>query len=95
MSESVIDARGQVCPMPVMLVQKALKDPQVSDPFVVLLNSDSTRENLERFLQGQKRAYVISRDGDEIKMKVSRTGPLVMQPNSDACCCSDDPACGA
>lgn len=94
MTQSTIDARGQACPMPMMLTQKALKDPQVSDPFVILLSTDSARENVERFLQGQKRGYVVTRNGDEIKITVSRAGPLVMHPETSCSPGSTSGGCG-
>lgn len=76
MTETMIDARGQACPIPLILTQKALKDPAVSDPFVVVLNSDSARESVERYLQDQKRGYIVKNTGEEIHIKISRSGPI-------------------
>lgn len=77
MTETMIDARGEACPIPLMLTQKSLRDPAVSDPFVVVLNSDSARESVERYLQDQKRGYIVRNTGDEIYITISRSGPIL------------------
>jgi TusA-related sulfurtransferase len=71
MSETIIDARGQGCPMPLMLTQKALKDANTTSPFSVLLSSETARENVERYLTGKGIAYQVA-GGEEIILKITK-----------------------
>lgn len=48
----MIDARGYACPMPVIMVQKAVKD-GLPDTLEVLLDNQCAVENVSRFANNQ------------------------------------------
>ncbi|KAF1083438.1 MAG: hypothetical protein GQF41_0216 [Candidatus Rifleibacterium amylolyticum] len=52
MSEKTIDARGMVCPRPVMLTRQALSESVAGDTIEILIDNSTACENVSRFLQG-------------------------------------------
>ena len=58
-----IDARGLSCPQPVVLVQQGIKSGETS--FKVLLNSETSRENVSRLLLKNGFTIETGRTGDD------------------------------
>jgi selenium metabolism protein YedF len=50
MKELIVDARGQVCPKPLIMTKKALKELEKDQPLIVLIDNDTSKKNVERFL---------------------------------------------
>jgi len=50
MAEKTIDARGLLCPQPVMLVKQALSECSSGDVLRVILNNSTACENVKRYL---------------------------------------------
>ncbi len=60
----MVDARGYSCPMPVVMVQKAVKS-QNPDQLEVLVDNNCSMENVTRFASNQGyRVEVFEEDGD-------------------------------
>jgi TusA-related sulfurtransferase len=45
-----VDARGQVCPKPLILTKQALKEVSPGEQISVLIDNPTSRQNVERFL---------------------------------------------
>lgn len=60
----MIDARGLACPMPVVMVQKAVKD-GAPDRVEVLVDNQCAVENITRFASNQGYAVAVVEGGDE------------------------------
>ncbi len=60
----MVDARGYLCPMPVIMVQKEVKE-NAPDVFEVLVDDECAKENVTRFgtSQGYKVAVEDTDDG--------------------------------
>jgi len=63
-----IDARGLSCPQPVVLTQKAIKDGK-SD-FVVLVDTEVSKENVIRCVEKNNLKASVSQDGDDFIISV-------------------------
>jgi selenium metabolism protein YedF len=50
MEIKTVDARGQVCPKPLILTKKALKERNENEQIRVLIDNDTSRQNVMRFL---------------------------------------------
>jgi tRNA 2-thiouridine synthesizing protein A len=48
MNEQVVDARGRSCPEPALLTRQALASAGGQGPVIVLVDSASSRDNVER-----------------------------------------------
>ena len=50
MDEYLVDARGEVCPKPLILTKRALKECQVGQPIRILIDNETSKNNVMRFL---------------------------------------------
>ncbi len=64
-----IDARGMLCPKPVMLVQRALTNASDGDILEVLLDNAIACENVSRFLRGKKAQVSTAAEGSNYLLK--------------------------
>jgi len=62
MSIKTIDARGLSCPQPVVMTKKALDEGVL--PFVVLVDSEASRENVSRLVRSRSLKFEIKDNGD-------------------------------
>lgn len=67
----MIDARGLSCPMPVVLVQKAVKEGQ-PHLIEVLLDAECSVENVTRYAVNQGYTVTAENDGDETKLTLKK-----------------------
>lgn len=58
-----IDARGMSCPQPVLMTKKAIKEN--SDQVEVLVDNETARGNVSRFLSTSGYRVSFNNDGDE------------------------------
>lgn len=69
MEQKTIDARGMLCPQPVMLVKKALSEAVSGDTLRVLLDNSMACENVQRFLAGNGAELTNESDGLDFCLK--------------------------
>ena len=67
---NMIDARGLSCPMPVMMVQKAVKSAPAE--LEVLLDSQTALLNVTRFAEGQGYAVTVKEDGEDFHLTLKK-----------------------
>ena len=67
----MIDARGYVCPMPVVMVQKAVKA-DAPKTLEVLLDNRTAVENVSRFAASQGYAVQEEPQGEDYLLTLSR-----------------------
>lgn len=68
-THETIDARGLSCPEPVLLTQEALRERKGAG-FVVLVSSPTAKDNVGRVLDGAKRLFTVSPDGEGWRFEV-------------------------
>ncbi|NMB09113.1 MAG: hypothetical protein GX982_00295 [Tissierellia bacterium] len=62
----VVDARGLSCPEPVVLTMKAVKD---NDEVEILVDTNVSKENVRRFLEGKKYLVEVEEKTDYFILK--------------------------
>ncbi|MCB0115290.1 MAG: sulfurtransferase TusA family protein [Caldilineaceae bacterium] len=67
---TTIDARGLSCPQPVILANKAIAANRF--PFVVLVETVTSRENVRRMAEGKQCMVEVEQIGDEFRLKIDR-----------------------
>lgn len=68
----MIDARGLACPMPVVMVQKAVKDGTPGE-LEVLVDNQCAVENITRYASNQGYQVAVQElDGEEFSLKLTR-----------------------
>ena len=67
----MVDARGYSCPIPVVMVQRAVKaeDPQ---NLTVLVDERVCVENVTRFAKASGYSVTVTRDGDDFKLELTK-----------------------
>ena len=67
----MVDARGYSCPIPVVMVQRAVKaeDPQ---NLSVLVDEQVCVENVTRFAKASGYSVTVTRDGDDFKLELTK-----------------------
>lgn len=67
MKPRIVDAKGMMCPKPLVMTKTALSEMKDGDECVVLIDNETSKENVERFLRdnhlnfsSEKRANVFS-----------------------------------
>ena len=67
----MVDARGYSCPMPVIMVQKSVKD-GAPETLEVMVDNVCSLENVTRFANNQGYKVVSSQDGEDYKLVLSK-----------------------
>lgn len=88
MSEITVDARGQLCPKPLILTKQALKDGAVGTAIAVLIDNETSCQNVERFLCDNGMAPQVSRDGSQFTVRFTKTVPELAAPDAASYCTS-------
>ncbi len=74
MTIHIVDARGQLCPRPIILAKKALNDQNVRDEFILLIDNETSKENVERFLLDNKVQFQTTEKDGHFQLRISKTG---------------------
>ena len=67
----MVDARGYSCPMPVIMVQKAVKN-GAPDTLEVMVDNKCSLENVTRFANNQGYKVVSSQEGEDFKLVLTK-----------------------
>jgi len=70
MNMDIVDARGLLCPEPVVLTQRAIKNGTTA--LTVLVNAVAARENVTRFAASRGYAVSLSEQNGEFKLELSK-----------------------
>ncbi|MBN1854579.1 MAG: sulfurtransferase-like selenium metabolism protein YedF [Pirellulales bacterium] len=70
MREPIIDARGQLCPKPLILTRDALRKLAVDQPMTVLIDNQTSKENACRFLKDQGAEFTCTEDNGVFTIRV-------------------------
>lgn len=67
----MVDARGYLCPMPVVMVQKAIKADQPAT-LEVLVDNETAVENIKRFAANSGYQAAVQEDGDDYRLTLNK-----------------------
>lgn len=67
----MVDARGYSCPMPVVMVQKAVKD-GAPDELEVMVDNQCSLENVTRFAQNQGYKVTWQQEDEDFRLKLKK-----------------------
>ncbi|HOY67844.1 MAG TPA: sulfurtransferase-like selenium metabolism protein YedF [Candidatus Ozemobacteraceae bacterium] len=89
MSEKQIDARGLMCPKPLILVKKALGEMPPGGQIEVLLDNATARDNVVRFLQDYGCKPVCTETEGMFTLRTTVVTPPVAAPRPEEHCRPD------
>ncbi len=67
----MVDARGYSCPMPVIMVQKAVKD-GAPETLEVLVDNRCSLENVTRFANNQGYSVTSMEEGEDFRLVLTK-----------------------
>ena len=85
-----VDARGHPCPKPVMMTKKEIEAGFAH--IVVLVDNESSAENVARFAQRSGYEAEITRQGDDFKVELKRVSDVQVADVSETVCTTSDGA---
>jgi selenium metabolism protein YedF len=94
MSDIIVDARGQLCPKPLILTKQALKENLVGTQITVLVDNETSCQNVERFLRDNGMTPHISADGSEFILRFTKHAPELAVTDAEAYCVPANGAAG-
>ena len=86
MPKTTVDARGQICPKPLILAKQALTAAAVGDAIEVLVDNETSAQNVERFLRDNGMTPRLSRDGSVLTLAFAKSAPELAAPDAAAYC---------
>lgn len=81
-----VDARGQLCPKPLILTKKALLELGPGDAMTVLIDNETSKNNVERFLKDNGMEVRITVEKGVFSLTVIKTGDLLSSPAAEDYC---------
>jgi selenium metabolism protein YedF len=89
MSLKTVDARNKLCPQPLILTKKALSELVMGQSMVVLINNETSRQNVERFCADNGAACTVEKEGDTFKLTVQKLKDTPVAAKSAAEYCTE------
>lgn len=81
-----VDARGLLCPKPLILTKKALKEAGVNERFLVLIDNETSKQNVERFLKDNNAGSVCIQKGELFEITVTKFAEDMPAPEVNNYC---------
>jgi len=86
MAERTVDARGQLCPKPLMMTKKALTQAAAGETLRVLIDNQTSMENVRRFLTDNGMPPAVSQEGTVYTLTVTNKAGSLARPDAAAYC---------
>jgi selenium metabolism protein YedF len=86
MSHTDVDARGQICPKPLIMTKQALGESAVGASFTVLIDNETSCQNVERFLRDNGLQPQVNREGNLFSITFANGGRPLAAPNAETYC---------
>ena len=86
MSEKIVDSRGKLCPEPLIMTKKALKELQQGDNLRVIIDNEISKKNVERFLADNGLASFCTDENGVFTLLVTKSAELLSKPDAESYC---------
>jgi selenium metabolism protein YedF len=93
MANTTVDARGQICPKPLIMTKQALDAAAVGGTLAILVDNETSAQNVERYLRDNGMAPQVERDGTQFKIGVAKVTAAAAAADAESYCRST-PATG-
>jgi selenium metabolism protein YedF len=86
MGNIIVDAKGELCPKPLIMTKKQLGETGIDGKFVVLIDNETSKENVERFLSDNRILFRTSKEGNVFSIEVTKTQTELSHPAAEDYC---------
>jgi len=81
-----VDARGQKCPVPLIMTKKALAEIGADEVLEILIDNETSVKNVTRFLEEHMMMVGTEQEGDIFRLVVHKTGVIPEQTRVEEYC---------
>lgn len=89
MQNKIIDARDQACPKPLILTRQALKEKTNDEQLIILINNETSKDNVARFLNDNGILHTIANQNGIFTFTIG-SAPTVLVHEDAAAYCKPD-----
>lgn len=86
MSETIVDARGKLCPVPLIMTKKALGEIATGDTLRILIDNEISKNNVERFLADNGFISTCAHDAGLFTLTVTKSRDDLVKPDAEVHC---------
>ena len=86
MEEYLVDARGELCPKPLIMTKKALKECRDGQPMRILIDNETSKNNVVRFLTDNGFKTEIHENGNVYSLLLHGATGELSQPDAQSYC---------
>ncbi|MFW5774775.1 MAG: sulfurtransferase-like selenium metabolism protein YedF [Chitinivibrionales bacterium] len=86
MAQKIVDARGEVCPKPLIMTKKALNQLAVNETMVVQIDNETSKQNVERFLKDNHMDAQVRHKEGFFELLVTKRKQQLSHPDAAAYC---------
>lgn len=86
MSSPIVDAKGKLCPQPLIMTKKALVDLEPGQTITVLIDNDISRKNVERFLADNNTPVETTEADGVFTLTVTKASEALSAPDAASYC---------
>lgn len=81
----IVDARGMLCPKPLILTKKAVNNLENSKEINILIDNETAKDNVEKFLCDNKVSFITNQEEDLFVISVNAEGQKITSEPKDYC----------
>ncbi len=86
-----IDARGEICPKPLIMAKKGLKESSANEVFLLLIDNETSKNNVERFLRENQVSFVTTNQDGHYILKITKGDQELINENATEFCPISNP----
>jgi selenium metabolism protein YedF len=86
MNGKTVDARGMVCPKPLILTKTALTELAVGEEMTIFIDNETSKQNVERFLKDNGAQSLCMEKSGVFTLVVKKVQEVLSHPNAQSYC---------
>ena len=86
MTMKTIDAKGKLCPVPLIMTKKVMLEAGENEDVLILVDNENSMKNVKRFLEDHDMPVTVKRDGNAWEISVNNTGTMQASAAAESYC---------
>ncbi len=82
MSKKIVDAKGELCPKPLIMTKKALAAISLGEELVIVVDNETAKENIETFLKDNNYSPTVTKENKNFFIHINKSSEDLI--NNDA-----------
>jgi selenium metabolism protein YedF len=82
----IVDAKGQLCPQPIIMTKKALKEIEKDESLKIIVDNEIAFKNVKRFVEDNGMGVSVKQSGAVFEIFINKTAEEDETANIEKCC---------